>query len=142
MSNTTEIKPDWWYIGLDARNYWRIPSRFEDRIDKLLLVCAFNRNERTNCCELTPSYYLHKIVYDVHVKAGVDDALRQEIYDFIAEGASADDSGYYHVSLIEQLLKQTPTATHHLGREFIDEDDDDSDVQDKLHDIWHSNPKF
>ena len=142
MSNTTAIKPDWWFIGLDAKNHWRLPSRFEARIDKILLISAFNRNETTNCCELTPSYYLHAIAYEAYFKGVVDDKLQEEIRDFVAEASIEDDAGYYHVSLIEGLLKKHTTCTYHLGNDFIEDDDSESEVQDKLHDIWNSNPKF
>jgi hypothetical protein len=137
------IKPDWWFIGVPAGHHWRLPSRFEPLIDRILLNCAFNRNETTNCCELRPSYYLHAIGYEAHIKPEVSDALKEEIRDFIADASIEDDDGYYHVIFIEHLLSKHAEFSYHLGHDFIDEDKtSDSEVQDQLHDIWNSNPKF
>ena len=53
----TTIKPDWWLVKLNERQYWC--DEIQAKTEAIFGVYAFDRNEQTHLCEITPSYCLY-----------------------------------------------------------------------------------
>jgi hypothetical protein len=145
---TTELitKPDWCFIRLDETSFWNMPADVSPYVKHVFGIYAFNRNEQTYCCEITPSYFLQLIAHDwEHTSELYDlpncEQLREVAADFFTSVFPSPDSDqYYHVSLIKKLIAADPAGFHAAG-DIADPDSDEHEIN-MLCEYWNPNPKF
>lgn len=113
-------KPDWWLVKIDERQHWR--EDIQAKTTAIYGVYAFDRNERTFCCELTPSYCLWFIACDEVPSGEPTEEQREALNELILTGsAQSEPVSYYHVRLIERLMEERPELFKQVGA--IDLDD-------------------
>lgn len=102
-TNRREI--DAYAVVLDETNLYTIDPADAPYIARIRGVYLFDRNERTHCCELTPSYYLIHL-YDqvIPTDAGeaLDDADREALYEKYEHNGGEDC--YVHCGEIERII--------------------------------------
>jgi hypothetical protein len=96
-----DIPIDAWIVSLDETQYYSIAEEDKPFIEKIIQIYLFDRNERTYCCELTPSYYLDPVYADVYVKEGTPDDIRDALYEKYCFEPS--EGSYYHCGAIEGI---------------------------------------
>jgi hypothetical protein len=116
-------------------------------ISKIVGVYAINRASCTHCCEITPSYLCCAVSNEVYYNDDPDeDALRERrletAEDFVRSVNMQDSWHYQHVRTVDRYIELNPKLCYRVG--VVDEDGDmtDSEIIDKLFEIWSSNPKF
>lgn len=113
------MKPDYRSIRIDETQYWS--SDFLSMIGpdaRIVVTYVFDSNSTTNCCELTPSYELHRagIVYTTTRELTDDD--RERIDEEICKAdLDTDSDSYMHCSVVD---RHKPERI----RQFIDCDGD------------------
>jgi len=122
---------DAYVIALDETDHYYISEADRPYIRQIRGVYLFDRNERTHCCELTPSYYLIRLWDEVLLtEAGeaLDDFAADRLYQEY-EYCGGDDC-YVHCHTIEKLIGDSkPFTVHHHGDTEVDEQDVDHDGQ-------------
>ncbi len=136
------LKPDWCFIGLDETEYWTIEPRLMQWIERVLAVYAFNRNVQTNCCELTPSYFLTCLAYDAHTKPDTPDDIREEIFALMWETSREDSNTYSHVRTVERQALANPDWFATGTRNMPDDAENTPDAPDWVWEAWNANPQF
>jgi hypothetical protein len=75
-------------------------------VKAIYAVYFYDKNEHTFLCEITPSYALNFLYYDVEFEYGVDNPdLEAEVLD-IVETAPTEEVSYYHVRDIDAFEKR------------------------------------
>lgn len=139
---TITAKADWWFIGLDETQGWRLPAKLAPHVAKIRTVYLFNRQEATHCCELALSHYLIGIDFSVDYVHGfylqADYAtLAEQIDELVRSESPSEQSHYRHVRAVDALLARPPKevpryqATNHADAEEKD-----------LWEVWSRSPKF
>jgi hypothetical protein len=121
MDEQTKIEPDWCLIKMDERHHWR--DDIQEKTKAIWAVYAFDRNSRTFCCELTPSYELHFIACDEEPIDDISDDDRDELSEDIMRGTHDyfDQAvTYMHVSVVERFIKEKPDR---LRQVTLDDDE-------------------
>jgi len=138
-----EIKPDYQIVKLDERRHWR--KDIQEKTTAIYGVYAYDRNEHTHLCELTPSHCLMFLGTD-HVEVdGLSEEERERLSEIVMDGAlDSEPVTYMHVRDIERIVKENPTLTRKADVDLddLDEDLDDSArwnaIFDKLSEGWHT----
>lgn len=130
------VKPDWWLIKLDTRRHWR--EDIQALTTHIYAVYAFDRNSYTYCCSLTPAYDFNFIDHD-HVEIeGLTEEQREQLFNLIQEaGDVSENSGYYNVGPIEQIMKESPHLCQEVTK-YLDWEEDDEPPEDQLREMWCS----
>jgi len=69
MSNTTttdRLPIDIYAVNLDFTDDFAIDPADRPYIENIRAIFMFDRNQRTHCCELTPSYYLIHLYDEIY----------------------------------------------------------------------------
>jgi hypothetical protein len=94
-------------------------------------VYLLNRNERTFCCEMTPSYWLIHLYDEVNLTPeadGLDECERDAIYQEY-EYCGGDDI-YVHCHTIDAMIENNKQNTvHHYGGTEVSYDESDYEEQ-------------
>jgi len=77
---TATLPIDAYVVSLDETQHYAIAEEHKPHIEQIRGVYLFNRNERTYCCEMTPSHYLIHL-YDVVVLSAAGEALEESARD-------------------------------------------------------------
>lgn len=122
---------DAYAVALDETANYAIEEADQPYIEKIVGVYLLDRNQRTHCCELTPSYWLIWL-YDqvVLTEAGqkLDDLAVDALYQKY-EYCGGEDI-YVHCHSIDALIERNEKWTvYHYGDPEVDEDDVDYDDQ-------------
>jgi len=137
---------DAYAIALDETSFCIIDEADAPLIDKIVSVYLFDRNQRTHCCELTPSYWLIHLYDQVRTRADADlsDDRAQELYNKYESFPGADI--YVHCHEIDHLIDAKdpePFTVYHYGETEVDFDDCDYDEQmESLHEHLCGNCPF
>jgi hypothetical protein len=129
---TEERTPiDAYVVALDETANYEIDKADRPFIREIRGVYLFDRNQRTHCCELTPSYLLIHL-YDevIPSEAGyaLDDRAVERLYErYECEGG---DDRYVHCHTVEGIIaKADRFGVHHYGDTEVDQQDVDHDEQ-------------
>jgi hypothetical protein len=139
------VNSDWWFIGLDETRHWNLPAAIRAHILRIDTVYAFNRNEHTYCCELTPSHWLTCVDFSVTFRPEFYDRpdfdeLREQV-DLLIQGVNRCESDcYMHKREIDRLLPNAPKFQ--VGQVEDESELEHQQVMDALFEQWHCNPKF
>ncbi len=102
----TDITSDFWAVPIDVTQYYNIADSDRPHIKKIVDVFIYDRNERTYCCEITPSYYL---IYLYTTIEFADPDISEDVRDSIQQAyccyESTDDC-YMHCSNVERIKGQ------------------------------------
>jgi len=142
---------DAYAVALDETDHYTIEEADRPYIEKIMGVYLFDRNQRTHCCELTPSYWLTHL-YDQVILTEVGRAL-EELDGFAAdmfyqeyEQCASDGiyTHYVHCHSIDALIERNEKLTvHHYGnQEFCDRDTDYDDQMEDIREYLCSNRPF
>ncbi len=147
-SNPPVIASDWWFIGIDETAHWNLPEKLSKHIKTINTVYVFNRNEHTHCCELTPSYWMSCVDYDIiwhpeFYETPNCERLRDYAFNLLNNVARFESDCYMHVRSVEALLAKSDDVVPRW-RYGASEDDLDT-VQaelEALFEYWHGCPRF
>ena len=124
-----DIKPDYHWIKLDETKHWNNMFLIEIGPNaKITSTYIFDKNSVTYCCELTPSYELHRVATDFSTSREMTEYER-EIIDakiFQAIEGNNDDVAYHHCSTIDEHTEKgvkVPCKSHQIGK-FVGCDND------------------
>jgi hypothetical protein len=131
----TEVQTpiDAYAVALDETTNYEIDETDRPYIECIVGVYLFDRNQRTRCCELTPSYWLIHLYDQVRLTpAGqaLDEYQLDEIYQKY-EYCGGEDI-YVHCHSVERIIakaNENPFTVYHYGDPEVDEDDVDYDDQ-------------
>jgi hypothetical protein len=131
MTTDVALPIDAHVVALDETDHYNIAPADRPLIAKIRGVYLFNSNERTHCCEFTPSYYLIHLYDQVFLTEdgdALDESAKDEIYQrYEHEGG---DNIYVHCHTIDALVeKMGPGDHHHHGATGVDYDKSDYDEQ-------------
>ena len=106
------IPIDAYCVALDETSHYFIDKADAPFIKAIRGVYLFDRNCRTFCCEMTPSYYLIHLYDQVECQPGTSEDRAQQIYDAY-ENHGGEDC-YVHCHTIEGIIKagDSPRACH------------------------------
>ena len=91
-------------------------------VKAIYAVYFYDKNEHTFLCEMTPSYALNFLYYDVEFEYGVDNPdLEAEVLD-IVDIAPTEEVSYYHVRNIDTFEKRFPCRFHVEEDEILPDD--------------------
>jgi hypothetical protein len=110
----------------------------------IVTVFAVNRAEHTHCCELTPSYNLCAVAHEPVFTTGVDapEAARECIWNFVNQVPVVESSHYRHVRCVDRYVENNPVMVYRVGELDVEDYPTTREQEDRMIDIWHSNPKF
>jgi hypothetical protein len=101
-------------VALDVTEYFSIADEHAPFIERIRSVYLFDRNERTHCCELTPSHYLIHL-YDqvILTDAGdeLDDYAKDDIYQTYEYCGSEDI--YVHCHVLDRIIAKADRGNHY-----------------------------
>lgn len=147
MSETETRSPiDARVIAIDETEHYTFPVEDRPYIKKILAVYLYDANERTHCCELTPSHFLRYLYHVVRLtEAGenLSDERREDFYtDY--EVSNFNEDVYMHCATLEQLAEAgTPEDYHNYGATGVSYEDSDYDDQiEGLVEHLNGNPPF
>lgn len=93
MENT-EIKPDICVLKIDETEYWHDDTLLE-KTGRIFGVYVFDKTLHVHCCELTPSYELHR------VESQTEKSLEDKDYDDFVYHDRGGDVIYIHCYTID-----------------------------------------
>lgn len=132
MTTLDSEKPiDAYVVALDETDHYDIDPADRQFIRQIRGVYVFDRNERTHCCEWTPSYWLIHLYDEVLLtEAGeaLDDHAADDLYQKY-EYCGGDDI-YVHCHSIDAIIRRNePFTVYHYGDTEVDQEDVDHDGQ-------------
>jgi len=122
---------DAYAIALNETDHYAIEEADRPYIEKITGVYLLDRNQRTHCCELTPSYWLIHL-YDQVVLTDAGQELDDYAVDALYQKYEncGGENIYVHCHSIDALIERNEKwSVYHYGDPEIDEDDVDYDDQ-------------
>ena len=112
---------DAWVIAFNETGYYVIADEHKNLIKEIRSVYIFDRNERTCCCEITPSYYLIHLYDEVILTDEAYDTLtdeqKEEIDNEYEYSGGEDNNHYVHCYEIDAIIqKRVRFQTYHAGK--------------------------
>jgi hypothetical protein len=119
---TSTSKHDAWLVSVDETRHYNIDPADLPYVEKICQVYLYDRNERTYCCELTPSYYLDPLYVNIDFTPDTPDDLRDSLQaKYCFEPA---DGAYMHARIVERFPAE---RKHQIGSvESLDEAREDA----------------
>lgn len=99
-------------ISINDTQYYNIADEDKPYIESIHNVYLYDKNSRTFCCEITPSYSLIYLYTSVHFAGDPDEETRERIYDKY-EANNGDDT-YLHCYGLDDIEKE------HTSRKITD----------------------
>lgn len=97
------VLPEWRAVSFDHTRFFNIQEEDKPFIEKILGVYFYDATERTFCCEITPSRFLHFLYYTVHMVLDTPEEVANRIserYEFERD----EEGGFYmHCSAADSL---------------------------------------
>ena len=146
MCDTETRAPiDGYVIAIDETDHYTIDEGDAPYIASIRAVYLFNRNERTNVCELTPSYWLIHL-YDEVLLSDDGNSLSDAEIEAIREKYEnyCGDCIYVHCRTIDKIIEQNDqNRIYHYGDTELSYDECDYDEQmQQLEEHFHANWAF
>jgi len=105
---------DAYAVALDETDHYNIDQADAPFIVRIRGVYLFDRNERTYCCELTPSYFLIHLYDQIEFADEADEDVREALDEKYAHEPS--DDIYVHCGDIERIIAAgKPYTVSHYG---------------------------
>lgn len=115
MSNDPATEPSICVIALDETEHWaeNLPANFAAVIERIETVYYYDEHVLVRAAEITPSYELYRWHTRAVTRDGTDDNLRDQIDNYIIEGAADDDWVIYmHSGRIDALVAKNSDLKH------------------------------
>lgn len=109
-------------VQIDETGIYDIPDEDVAFIKAIKCTYLYDKNERVNLCELTPSYYLRGLYTEVYfTEAGdqLSEREKQEYYDWY-ENSGVDENNYFHCFVIDSMPSNTKVRVGHTGVSYKD----------------------
>ena len=128
----SKLPIDAYVITFSEIDHYFLTEKDRPHIQNIRGVYLFDHNERTFCCEMTPSYWLIHLYDEVILTPEADEALdefeKDDIYQEY-ENCGGDDI-YVHCHTIDAIIEaDKPNTVHHYGGTNVSYDDSDYDEQ-------------
>ena len=130
---------NWCYIGIDDTEHWHFRDALRPYVDKVITVYAYNSEAATHCCEITPSYWMICVAYEVQCKPDTPERIREMLHDIMQETSLTDSDCYRHVRWVDNHASRYPELHYELGDTGADTPRESEDI---VHERWHQNPRF
>jgi hypothetical protein len=130
---------NWCYVGIDDTEHWYFRETLRQYVEKVLTVYAYNREAVTHCCEISPSYWMICVAYEVRCKPDTPDSIRELLQDIVQETSLMDSDCYRHAKWVETYANKNPELHCELGDT---ESDTPREAEDRVHELWNQNPRF
>lgn len=90
------------YVKINETQYWNkdLLAKFGEGT-KVVSTYAYDDNERTFCCELTPSFWLEYLGNDIVPGRDLSEEEYEEVHTLMLE--NHDDGHYRHCSAVSSL---------------------------------------
>ena len=118
---------DWRTVALDVTGHCDFSEGDRDYVKGIYDVYMYDHNERTFCCELTPSYYLVHLYTTIVFVDNIRDATRERLDETYCHIPT--DDCYMHVSSVERI--KVGVASY--GQDATEEE---------AREYWQGNPVF
>ena len=110
---------DAYVVAFSEKHHYQIEEKDQPHIQDIRGVYLLNRNERTFCCGMTPSYWLihlyDEVILTEDAEEALDDYERDRLFQEY-EHCGGDDI-YVHCHAIDAMIAaMKPTTVHHHGR--------------------------
>jgi len=118
-------------VALVETSHYHIDSADVPYIAQIRGVYLFDKEQRTHCCELTPSYYLIHL-YDQVILSEAGDALDDDQKDrlYQAYEYNGGENNYVHCHEIDAIVERADQGEHYVyGDSEVKEDDVEYDDQ-------------
>jgi hypothetical protein len=116
----SDIVPDFHAVAIKETGYYRIDPEDAPFIKDIFQTYVFDMNERTFCCEITPSYSLEPVYTSVEFTTDTPDEVRERLSEKYE--CEPSDHSYMHCSRVQGYIKAHPDRHHHYGEgESLDE---------------------
>lgn len=128
-------------IALDETEYFNIPSDLAPYIKEIHGVYFYDKNSHTFLCEMTPSYCLDFLYYNIVFVEGEfenDEDIRNEAYDFVEDVYNDGNPTYMHKPDID-ALEQRFTEKNIKFRFSVEEDEmlpDDMEYDEYIEEVF------
>lgn len=101
MPAKTEIKPKFVVVRLNETQHWS--DDIKAQVKAIYAHYLFDENSHTHCCEITPSYWLRWVGFDIEMEeAGAD--VPEKLYSTVEDSFHAiDNDCYYHCRVIDKI---------------------------------------
>lgn len=144
MCDKTQTPIDAYAIALDETANYEIDENDRPYIKQIRAAYLFDRNQRTHCCETTPSYYLIYLYNEMVLTdegLALDEYAVDELYQKY-ESYSGDDI-YVHCCDVERLIERDERFTvYHYGSPEVDEPGDRDAQMEELREELSCNHPF
>ena len=102
MTDKKDIKPRFVAVRFDETQYWT--DDVKSRVKSIHGHYLFDENLVTHCCEITPSYWLRFVGFDLEME-DPDTDIPDELYDIVHGGYhnGDDNDSYRHCRDIDRI---------------------------------------
>jgi len=135
-------------IALNETEFYALPDEHKPYIRAIRGVYLYDANQRTYCCELTPSYFLiflYNSVLLTEEGQALNDEAKEALYDVYETENSGEDC-YMHVADVDRLEKAASAGLgdyYAYGATEVSYEDSDYDDQiEGLREHFCGNPPF
>jgi len=132
MSDTERAPIDAYAVGINEIENYRIDAEDRLYIAQMRAVYLFDHNERTHCCEITPSHYLIHL-YDEVILTEDGHALPESEIEALYEKYELHGESeciYVHCDTIDKIIeKNDQTRLYHYGGTELSYEEADYDEQ-------------
>jgi hypothetical protein len=129
----TQVPIDARVVALNVTGRYLIDDQDRPFIKRIDDVFLYDRNERTHCCEWTPSHYLIYLYTNVVVSAETDDRKREALQE--KYGYLPTDNCYVHCHEIDAIEKNArPFRYHTHGDPGFENARDEYETDEAWHD--------
>jgi len=132
MIDTERSPIDARLIAMDRTGNFCIDEADAPHIKQIRSVYLYDKNERTHCCELTPSYWLEHLYDEVILTpdAALSDDEREALYSKYEDTPYDEQGIYVHCHSIDRIEKRAGRFEYHVhGDTGVSYDDCDHDEQ-------------
>lgn len=104
-------------VALEETKYW--DPEIIKKTGRIFTTYAYNPEEATNCCEITPSYYL--IPVDFFCENTISDSFQESVYH---DWSIATEPCYVHCHVIDNMAEVNSgfLVKYESKNDFEDED--------------------
>lgn len=115
MEQKQAIKTDFQIVELDTTYGWS--DKIKSRVDKIFTVYLYDKSVVTNCAELTPSYELIPLYYNITTKPSQrrDEQLEEEIDSEFGN----EEPIYMHCKDVEKLQHADFSRLKHINKKLV-----------------------
>ena len=119
---------DAYLVSFSEIDHYAIKEEDRPYIQDIRGVYLFDHNQRTFCCEMTPSYWLIHLYDEVVFALNVSDEDQERLDE--EYGHCGGDDIYVHCHEVDALIAAPrPYTAHHYGGTGVGYDDSDYDEQ-------------